>query len=75
MARNKGNLENVFCQRALSCGNFFIISYYLVLPLRENSETKKMESATKPVDLEDCGKRWEKRWLILRVLCEEELEF
>lgn len=30
-----------------------------------------MENATKPVDLGDCGKRWH----ILRVVCEEELDF
>lgn len=56
MARNKGNLENVFCQRALSCGNFFIISYYLVLPLRENSETQKNGKCYKASGL---GRLWE----------------
>lgn len=75
MACNKGSTENVFCQRALSYGNFPYSAITLCCLLEKIVRCKKMESATKPVDLGDCGKRWEKRWHILRVVYEEGLDF
>lgn len=71
MACSEGSLENVFCQRALSCGNVSYAATTSCCLLEKIAGHKKMESATKSVDLGDGGKRW----LILRVVCEEELDF